>query len=183
MWLAGFRFFELQDVVTFTSLSGSAPPGATFGTQGGADQALLSVATNNNLFGGQIGLKFDWRVLPQVRLAIVPKFMLGGNAVTNTSFLSSGAGSPATFPGGSAVNVHSATSTFATVGSVDTGVAWDVTPAWTLSMGYRVVGVGNVIQSDAVWPTSITSAGSLSTLSTSGSSIIHGGFAGFEGRF
>jgi len=183
MWLAGFRFFELQDVLTFTSLSGSVPPGATFGTQGGADQAFLNVATNNNIFGGQVGLKFDWRFLPHVRLAIVPKFMLGGNAVTNTSYLASGTGSTATFPGGSQVNVHSATSTFATVGSVDTGIAWDVTPAWTLSMGYRVVGVGNIIQSDAVWPTSITGAGSLSTLNTSGNSIIHGGFAGFEGRF
>jgi hypothetical protein len=69
------------------------------------------------------------------------------------------------------------------VGSVDTGVAWDITPRWSLSMGYRVVGVGNVALSDQSWPNSITSPASLSVLNTAGSTIVHGGFAGFEGRY
>jgi hypothetical protein len=177
MWLAGFRFFELQDILTLTSVAAVPPPGAS------SDQLSLKIATNNNLYGGQLGTKFDWRFFPHVRLSIVPKFLLAGNAVTNTSTLASGSGVNATFPGGSPVNVHSTAGTFAYVGSVDTGVAWDITPRWSLSMGYRVVGVGNVALSDQSWPNSITSPASLSVLNTAGSTIVHGGFAGFEGRY
>ncbi len=45
MWLAGFRFFELEDVLTQTSFSGSGAPGTLD----------LGVATNNNLYGAQVG--------------------------------------------------------------------------------------------------------------------------------
>jgi hypothetical protein len=41
MWLAGFRFFQLEDVLTQTSVSGSGAPGTLD----------LGVATNNNLYG------------------------------------------------------------------------------------------------------------------------------------
>lgn len=63
-WLAGFRFFELQDVLNFTSLAGTVSPGATFGTNGGASQLGLNVATNNDIYGAQIGGKADWHLLP-----------------------------------------------------------------------------------------------------------------------
>lgn len=177
MWLAGFRFFELQDILTLTSVAAAQPPASS------SDQLSLKIATNNNLYGGQVGTKFDWRFFPHVRLSIVPKFLLAGNAVSSTSTMASGSGVIATFPGGAPVNVHSTAGTFAYVGSVDTGVAWDITPRWSLSMGYRVVGVGNVAQSDQSWPNSVTSPASLSVLNTAGSTIVHGGFAGFEGRY
>ena len=69
MWLAGFRFFQVNDVLTLTSLPGDAALGP----------ADLSVATNNNLYGGQVGAKLDWRFLPSVRLNVVPKFLLAGS--------------------------------------------------------------------------------------------------------
>jgi hypothetical protein len=50
-------------------------------------------------------------------------------------------------------------------------------------MGYRVVGVGNIAQADGQWPTLITNASSLPGLTAGSSTIIHGGFAGFEGRW
>lgn len=177
MWLAGFRFFEVQNVLTMTSVAGTPPPG------GASDQLLLNVAINNNLYGGQVGGKFDWRFFPHVRLSIVPKMLLAGNSITNTSSMYNGSGTGATFPNGTPVNVHSTAGTLAYLGSVDTSVAWDVTPCWSLWMGYRVVGVGNIAQSDQSWPNSVTSPASLSVIHTTGSTIVHGGFAGFEGRY
>ena len=173
MWLAGFRFFEVWDALTLTTTAGNPALGALD----------LGVATNNNLFGGQVGAKFDWRFLPRLRFTAVPKFMLAGNAITNTTTLTDAAGTAAVFAGGAPVNVHSTLGVFSWLGSVDTGLAWDVTDNWTLSMGYRVVGVGNIAQADGQWPTLITTPASLSGISAGSSTIVHGGFAGFEGRY
>ena len=154
MWLAGFRFFHLEDVLTLES--------------GSTD---LNVATNNNLYGGQVGAKFDWRFAPRWRVSAVPKFLLAGNAITNTSTLDG-------------TGVYSSLGVFSWLGSVDTGINWDITERWSLWMGYRVVGVGNISQADQQWPSVIpTSAGELPGIAAGSESIIHGGFAGFEARY
>jgi hypothetical protein len=156
MWLGGFRFFQLQDELTLVTLSPATD---------------LDVATNNNLFGGQVGAKFDWAFAPRLRLSAVPKFMIGGNSITNTS----------TFNG---TSEHSTLGVFSWLGSVDTMVAWDVTERWSLWMGYRVVGVGNISQADQQWPATIPpSAADLSGVAAGSESIVHGGFAGFEARY
>jgi hypothetical protein len=173
MWLAGFRFFELQDVLTLTSVPGGAAPGSLD----------LGVATNNNLYGGQVGAKLDWRLLPRLRLNAVPKFLLAGNAITNTTSFASSAGLPVTFAAGAPASVHSTLGVFSWLGSVDTSVAWDVTDRWSLWIGYRVVGVGNVAQADGQWPTVVAGPASISGVNAGSSTIIHGGFAGFEGRY
>ncbi|MFM8890939.1 MAG: BBP7 family outer membrane beta-barrel protein [Planctomycetia bacterium] len=174
MWLAGFRFFELEDVLTLTSF----PSGGTPGTLD------LGVATNNNLYGGQVGAKFDWKFLPRLRFSTVPKFLLAGNAITNTTTLATGGGAQAVFvPSNTPVNVHSTLGVFSWLGSVDAGLAWDVTDRWSLSMGYRVVGVGNIAQADGQWPPIINTPASISGIDAGSSTILHGGFAGFEGRW
>ena len=173
MWLAGFRFFQVQDVLTLTTTAGDPTLGA----------AVLDMATNNNLFGGQVGAKFDWRFLPSVRFTAVPKFMLAGNSMTNTSSLASATGTTASFADGTPVSVHSTLGVFSWLGSVDAGLAWDVTDHWSLSLGYRVVGVGNIAQADGQWPALIAGPASLSGIDAGSSTIIHGGYAGFEGRY
>jgi hypothetical protein len=110
--------------------------------------------------------------------------MIGGNSITNTSAVIQSNGDYGTFTAdGSASTVHSTLGVFSWLGSVDTAVAWDVTDRWSLSMGYRVVGVGNIAQADGQWPTVITGPGSLSGIEAGSSTIVHGGFAGFEGRY
>lgn len=174
MWLAGFRFFQVGDNLSLQN----TPSNPALG------DLDFNVATNNNIYGAQVGAKFDWRFLPVVRLNIVPKFMIGGNSITNTSSLMQADGAYGTFTAdGSPTKVHSTLGVFSWLGSVDTGLAWDVTDRWTLSLGYRVVGVGNIAQADGQWPTSITSADSLSGIAAGTSTIVHGGFAGFEGRY
>jgi hypothetical protein len=174
MWLAGFRFFQVGDNLSLQN----TPSNPALG------DLDFNVATNNNIYGAQVGAKFDWRFLPVVRLNIVPKFMIGGNSITNTSSLMQADGGYGTFTAdGMPAKVHSTLGVFSWLGSVDTGLAWDVTDRWTLSLGYRVVGVGNIAQADGQWPTSITSADSLSGIAAGTSTIVHGGFAGFEGRY
>ena len=62
-------------------------------------------------------------------------------------------------------------------------MAWDVTENWSLWLGYRVVGVGNIAQADGQWPSTITSPESLSGIAAGTETIIHGGFAGFQSRY
>ena len=173
MWLAGFRFFQVGDTLTLASGSGNPAIGAID----------LGVATNNNIYGAQVGSKFDWRFLPQLRFNVVPKFMIGGNAITNTSSLAGANGTQATFAGGAPARAFSELDVFSWLGSVDTSIAWDVTEHWSLWLGYRVVGVGNIAQADGQWPAIITSASSLSGIAAGSQTIIHGGFAGFQSRY
>lgn len=177
-WLAGFRFFQLEDVLTQVATSSTLPP-----SPNGANRSLLSVATNNDIYGAQVGLKADWRIAPRIRLSAVPKMMIGGNAITDTTSLATVAGAPATFAGGRPVSVHSTLDVFSWLGSVDSGLAWDVTDRWSLSLGYRVVGVGNVAQADDQWPSTLAAPASLEGISAGSGTVIHGGYAGFEGRW
>ena len=161
MWLAGFRFFQLQDELALLANPGDVD---------------LDVTTNNNLFGGQVGGRFDWAFAPKMRFVIVPKFLLAGNSISNLAVSSEG-GTPT-------ADVRSTLGVFSWLGSVDTSVAWDITERWSLWIGYRVVGVGNVAQADGQWPATIpSSAASLSGVAAGSESIIHGGFAGFESRY
>lgn len=174
MWLVGFRFFEVSDELSLQNLGDSPPP----------EDLIFDVATNNNLFGAQVGAKFDWCFLPRLRLNIVPKFMIAGNAITNTSAFVQGNGSIGTFTiDGDAARVHSTLGVFSWLGSVDTGLAWDVTDHWSLCLGYRVVGVGNIAQADDQWPNTVSSSAALSGITAGSSTIVHGGFAGFQGRY
>lgn len=109
--------------------------------------------------------------------------MFGGNAITNTSSMASGNGVTATFPGGAPVQVHDTASAFSFLGQLDAGLVWDITRNWTLFIGYRLVGLANIAQSDAPWPTVVTGPGSLAHIDATGGTFVHGGFAGFEGRY
>ena len=159
MWLAGFRFFQLEDQLILDVPS---------------DNFVLQTTTNNNLFGGQFGGRFDWEIAPRMRFVVVPKFLLAGNASSNR----------ATESGATTADVRSPVDVFSWLGSVDTSVAWDVTERWSLWLGYRVVGVGNIAQADGQWPSTLpASAASLKGIATGSESIIHGAFAGFESRY
>jgi hypothetical protein len=81
------------------------------------------------------------------------------------------------------VAVHSTLGAFSWLGSIDAAVAWDVTRHWSLWLGYRVVGVGNIAQADGQWPSDITTAGDLTGITGGSSTIVQGGFAGFQGRY
>lgn len=172
-WLAGFRFFQLGDTLTAVTTAGNPASGAL----------MLQVATNNNLFGGQVGGRFDWRFADRWRFQAVPKVMIAGNALTNTTTLIGPGGTPALFADGSPVNVHATGGVFAWLGSFDAAVAWDITDHWSLSLGYRLVGVGNIAQADGQWPEVIATPGGLSSISAGSSTLVHGGFAGFESRY
>jgi hypothetical protein len=161
VWLAGFRFFQLEDDLAVIAFPGDID---------------FDVTTNNNLFGGQLGGKFDWSFAPRLRFAVVPKFLLAGNAISNRATSSTS--------GTSTADVRSTLGVFSWLGSVDTSLAWDVTDRWSLWIGYRVVGVGNIAQADEQWPATIpASAASLQGVTAGSDSIIHGGFAGFESRY
>jgi hypothetical protein len=181
MWLAGFRYFGLGDTLTLTTTPNIPPVGTPELLAAGP--SVLTVATANSIYGAQVGAKFDWLFLPGLRLDIVPKFMIGGNAVTNTTSLAAASGQQALFASGAPVGVHQTLGVFSWLGSVDTGIAWDVTDRWTLSIGYRVVGVGNVAQADGQWPVLLAAPDTIPGLSAASSTIIHGGFAGFEARY
>jgi hypothetical protein len=109
--------------------------------------------------------------------------MIGGNAITNTTELTTINGSGATFSGGQPVNVHSTLGVFSWLGSVDSSVAWDVTDRWSVWLGYRVVGVGNIAQADGQWPSTLAAPSALQGINAGSSTILHGGFAGFQGRY
>jgi hypothetical protein len=111
-----------------------------------------------------------------MRFVVVPKILLAGNSISNRAVSSTG--------GTTTADERSTLGEFSWLGSVDTSLAWDVSDRWSLWIGYRVVGVGNIAQADGQWPSTIPpSAASISGVAAGSESIIHGGFAGFESRY
>ena len=55
-WLAGVRYFNFSEDLTFASLAGTAPVGAHLGGNG-ADEGYLAMNCDNNLYGFQVGAR------------------------------------------------------------------------------------------------------------------------------
>ena len=91
-----------------------------------------------------MGGRFDWAFAPRMRFVVVPKILLAGNSISNRAVSSTG--------GTTTADERSTLDEFSWLGSVDTSVAWDVSDRWSLWIGYRVVGVGNIAQADGQWP-------------------------------
>ena len=85
---AGFRFFRFDEHLRYAGLAG----GATWGGNGGADQAALSFRTVNNLYGAQVGTYANYWVTDRFGLFLGPKIGIYGNQMNVRTLLARGDG-------------------------------------------------------------------------------------------
>lgn len=170
--LAGFRYLNFNDNLSYGSVKG----GSEFGSAGGTNEAYFDVRANNNLYGGQIGARATYRPCQRWGLFAAPKLGLFDNSVTFRQHLHRGDGVD-TF------DLHSSRQSFAVLGQIDAGTDYVVGKHLRLFIGYRVMGVTGVALADQQYPASVQSTLATSHLNLNGNLLLHGGLAGFEVRY
>jgi hypothetical protein len=176
--LAGFRYFQFRDDLTWDQFAGTGLPA------GDPGEAITVANVSNNLFGFQIGAYMNYQICNRWSFFAVPKVGIYGNHISgfNSMFLSDG--TQAKFDAsGDALNFNNSANTFSVLGSIDIGVNWCFSRNWSFVGGYRVVGVSGVALADNQIPQFFADEAGWKTIKTNGDLIIDGAFAGLECRF
>ncbi|HWB10623.1 MAG TPA: hypothetical protein VG826_15440 [Pirellulales bacterium] len=159
---AGVRYFRFQDGLIFGGVN--APD---FSYAGGAYAAYLNTGVTNSLAGFQLGTRIDYFVLPRVRLYAQPMFGLFGNAVSMREHLYSGDGMQG-------FDVFARRSTVSTLGQIDVGIGYQLTPRFSAFAAYRLIGVTRVGLADNQIPAFWADQQGMSQIKTNGDLILHG---------
>jgi hypothetical protein len=179
-WLLGARYFKFDEFLQFASVSG----GNEFGSGGGVNEAYLDLDVENNLYGGQIGGRADWRFHPRWRTFVGTKLGLFANDIDFDTRLYRGDGATATFATtGNAFDLHAHKTDVSMLAQLDLGLAWDFSRHWSANVGYRAVGITGLALADDQIPAFLAAEGDWTDIDSNGSMILHGGFAGLEFRY
>lgn len=160
--IAGVRFFRFTDNLLFGSVNSP-----NFSDDGGAFAGYLNTGVTNSLVGFQIGTRVDYFVLPRVRLYAMPKFGLYGNLVNMREHLYSGDGLQG-------FDVLAQRSTVSTLGQIDVGAGYQITPRFSAYAAYRLMGVTRVGLADNQIPPFLADQQSMQNIKTNGDLILHG---------
>lgn len=181
--LLGARYFRFDENLVFSSVI----DGSTFGANGGADEAYLGVRNENNLIGGQIGVRLNYYLTQDFSFFAVPKFGVFANDIQQRVSLSSGdnlvgvatpvGGPVADFP------LYSSKTDTAILAELDLGMNWQLTHHWSVFGGYRVVSVSGLALSDEQIPAFLVDYPAINEIDSNGHLILHGAFAGVAYSF
>ncbi|HEX5446707.1 MAG TPA: BBP7 family outer membrane beta-barrel protein [Pirellulales bacterium] len=160
--IAGVRYFRFTDNLIFGSVNSP-----NFSDDGGALAGYLNTGVTNSLVGFQVGARVDYFVLPRVRLYAMPKFGLYGNQVNMREHLYSGDGQQG-------FDVLARRSTVSTIGQVDVGAGYQITPRFSAYVAYRLMGVTRVGLADNQIPPFLADRQSMQNIKTNGDLILHG---------
>jgi len=179
-WLLGARYFKFDEFLQFASVSG----GNEFGSDGGVNEAYLDLDVENNLYGGQIGGRADWRFHPRWRTFVGTKLGVFANDIDFDTRLYRGDGATATFATtGNTFDLHAHKTDVSMLAQLDLGLAWDFSRHWSANVGYRAVGITGLALADDQIPAFLAAEGDWTDIDSNGSMILHGGFAGLEFRY
>jgi hypothetical protein len=159
---AGVRYFRFQDGLIFGAVNSN-----NFSDAGGAFAAYLNTGVTNSLVGIQLGTRIDYFVLPRVRLYAQPMMGLFGNQVSMREHLYSGDGMQG-------FDVLARRSTVSTLGQIDIGAGYQITPRFSAFAAYRLMGVTRVGLADNQIPAFWADQQGMSQIKTNGDLILHG---------
>ena len=160
--IAGVRYFRFTDNLLFGSVNSP-----NFSDDGGAFAGYLNTGVTNSLVGFQIGTRVDYFILPRVRLYAMPKFGLYGNQVNMREHLYSGDGLQ-----GFDVLAHR--TTVSTLGQIDVGAGYQITPRFSAYAAYRLMGITRAGLADNQIPPFLADQQSMQNIKTNGDLILHG---------
>lgn len=165
--LTGFRYIRFEDNINFTS------------TQANGTGVSLDTGVTNQLFGWQIGALFTHNCSDRFSWFASPKIGIFGNQVDMYANSYNLAGQVGTFDAtGNAFNLSNTKTDVAMVGSLDLGVNYKIGCHWSLTAGYRMVGIAGLGLADDQVPAYLAAEGDWTDIESSGATIFHGAFAG-----
>ncbi|MFT5523967.1 MAG: hypothetical protein ACI9G1_000164 [Pirellulaceae bacterium] len=179
---AGVRYFRFAEDLQFAADISND----TFGDNN-ADEIYYDIDTENHLVGFQLTGYGDYCVTRCVSVFAGGKVGIFGNHVTNSQFIGNrNAGLAATVdnPGGAFDDAvwefSNSKSDVSMVGEAEVGLRYRLGNCWALSVGYRAVWATGVALSTQQVPHNFLDYGHAQTIDTSGSLVLHGGFAQAE---
>lgn len=164
--IAGVRYFRFHDNLIFGGVNADS-----FNTDGGAFAAYLNTGVTNTMGGFQFGSRFDYFILPRVRIYAQPMVAFLGNQTTLREHLYSGDG----FQG---FDVFARRTTFSTLGQIDVGAGYQITPRFAAYAAYRLMGITRVGLADNQVPPFLADQDSMHHIKTNGDLILHGAMIG-----
>jgi hypothetical protein len=166
-FITGFRYIRFEDNIGFMSF------------QSNNTCVTLENGVTNQLFGWQIGALFTHNCSDRFSWFASPKVGIYGNQVDSYARSYNHAGQLGTFDAtGNAFNLCDTKTDVAMVGSLDLGVNYRVGCHWSLTAGYRAVGIAGLALADDQVPAYLAAEGDWNDIESSGATIFHGAFFG-----
>ena len=176
-WSAGIRYFQFNERVMF------GPDDWDTVWSGNGGELWYENEVTNDLLGFQLGGELNYRFAKCWSVFVNGKAGVYGNHATNNQSVYGSNGYATMNNGawdGEAYWIESSTTDLAMLAQLDLGVKWQINCNWSLTAGYRVVGVSGVaLYADQI-PTDFSNYDVISDINTNGSLLLHGGFAGVE---
>lgn len=167
--LGGVRWLRFDERLIFGSVAG----GSEFGSNGGADEAYLSVREENDLVGFQLGTALSYYLLPRLRLYATPVVGIFGNDIRQRVHLYRG-------DGVEGFDLASHKTDFSLLGQIDAGLSWQFAEHWRAYGAYRVIGVSGIALADGQIPPFLIDTPAIQDIDSNGNLILHGAVFGVQ---
>lgn len=171
-WLAGVRWLRFDESLVFGSVEG----GEFFGANGGASEAYYDISVVNNLIGPQIGGVGRWQFLPRMAAYATPKVGLMVNHINHRSQLYTGSGVYG-------FDTQSNKNDISMLASLDLGLSYQLTRAWYVYGGYRLVSIAGIGLADEQVPFFLNDYPEIRRVDSNGSLLLHGAMFGVGACF
>jgi len=176
-WSAGLRYFQFNERFMFGT------DDVDYDWTGASNEIWYENEVTNDMIGFQLGGELNYRFAKCWSVFVNGKAGVYGNHATNQQSVY-GSNGYATMNNGAWAGedfwIESSTTDLAMLAQLDLGVKWQVNCNWSLTAGYRVVGVSGVALYADQLPTDFSNYDVISDIDTNGSLLLHGGFAGVE---
>jgi len=175
-WLAGFRYINYTEDWLFSADLDDT----VFDNE--ADQLNYEVDIQNNLFGFQMGVGFDYCIIPAFQAYVIGKAGIFGNSIDMQQRIY-GTGGDATLNNGpfagAVYDTDSDDFDLSLCSQIDLGGRYAINQCWSVDFGWRVLALSGVaISEDNVAQGNFQNVDGNTDIQTTGSVIIHGGYAG-----
>jgi hypothetical protein len=167
----GFRWFQFNDDFRFSASDVGA-------------QSMLDINAQNDLFGYQLGGRWNYCLTPRINVGLGTRFGVYANQV-EVHQRAGDAAMPARYqsatPGSRRhVDMRDRGTAFASLGEVDLGAGFRLTDCWTIRGGYRVLGATGVATSVGMIRHEMFSENLNARHVANDSILLHGAYIGSE---
>lgn len=178
-WLAGFRWFQFNDDLSFAASNGDA-------VFDGSDLYYNNNVTND-LFGFQIGGNGNYCITQCISVYSGVKFGVYGNHMQYDTSMGTGTDfavidSPNAYDG-MPYNYMTSSNDVALIGEWDLGAGYAITPCWSVRAGYRVLAASGIATAVGQIPYDYINVAHLTDIDNCSSLILHGAYIGAQYNF
>ena len=180
-WLYGFRYMQFNESLEYAGVSSS----------NAIVRSALNSSVENSLFGFQTGGRGEWHLYKRFSFAFGGKLGLFNNRA-RTGLVATNQSADLTFSrpliatgpnAGAEFEFGDTKDDLSLMGELDLGIIYQWKQRSRFRLGYRVLGVSDIADSQRNIPADFTNTTVLGSADTDGDLVFRGGYVGFEIAF